>query len=225
MRAFIQGLEWSRLPPEVKQAALDLFSDWFANAVAGFDSPLARALASLSPIYNRPGRALRAGDLQAAEPLWAALINASAVHALEYDDSYRAGLYHPGAPVIAVGAFSAACRQEEARNRASGGHGGRLRNIAAPGFGRQPVALQTVAHHRYRRFLWRSSSCCKAFRPRSKANCRLHLVSPGHRLPDSGRFCRMPRKPRICIRPRRPTRGSLSALLAKQGIRRACNHL
>lgn len=110
--AFIQGLEWSQLPPEVKQASLDLFLDWFANAVAGFDSPLARALASLSPIHNLPGRALRAGDLQAAEPLWAALINASAVHALEYDDSYRAGLYHPGAPVIAA-AFSAACRQEE----------------------------------------------------------------------------------------------------------------
>jgi hypothetical protein len=34
------------------------------------------------------------GDLRPADPL-AALINASASHAHEFDDSYRAGLYHP----------------------------------------------------------------------------------------------------------------------------------
>jgi 2-methylcitrate dehydratase PrpD len=109
--AFVRELEWGRFPPEVKQTSLDLFLDWFANAAAGFGSPVASALAALSPAYDLSGRALRAGDLKGAEPLWAALINAGAVHALEYDDSFRAGLYHPGAPVISA-AFSAACRQE-----------------------------------------------------------------------------------------------------------------
>ncbi len=108
---FASQLEWSRLPAAVKQIALELFSDWFANAVAGFDSPLAQALLSLSPVYEGPGRAMRVGDLVSAEPLWAALVNAGAAHALEFDDSYRAGLYHPGAPILSA-AFSAACKAE-----------------------------------------------------------------------------------------------------------------
>ena len=108
---FASRLEWARLPTEVRHIALELFSDWFANAVAGFESPLAQALVSLSPACDGPGRAMRVGDLAPAEPLWAALVNAGAAHALEFDDSYRAGLYHPGAPILSA-VFSAACRAQ-----------------------------------------------------------------------------------------------------------------
>ena len=109
---FVSKLDWTRLPTEVKQIALELFSDWFANAVAGFESPLGQALRSLSPVvYDGTGRAMRVGDLVLTEPLWAALMNASAAHALEFDDSYRAGLYHPGAQILSA-AFSAACKAE-----------------------------------------------------------------------------------------------------------------
>jgi 2-methylcitrate dehydratase PrpD len=108
---FVNRLDWTRLPPEVRQIALELFSDWFANAVAGFGSPLAQALLSLSPPFEGTGRALRLGDLGSADPLWAALGNAAAAHGLEFDDSYRAGLYHPGAPILSA-AFSAACKAE-----------------------------------------------------------------------------------------------------------------
>ncbi|MCX6901882.1 MAG: MmgE/PrpD family protein [Verrucomicrobia bacterium] len=88
-----------------------MFADWFANAAAGFTSPLSQALLSLSPVYDGPGRALRVGDLKSVEPLWAALANAGASHSLEFDDSFRAGLYHPGAPVLSA-AFASACRAE-----------------------------------------------------------------------------------------------------------------
>src|SRR5512147_921357 len=108
---FLNRLDWDRLPQEVRQIALELFSDWFANAVAGLDSPLAQALLSLSPPYDGPGLAMRVGDLVATEPLWAAMVNAGAAHALEFDDSSRAGLYHPGAPILSA-AFSAACQAE-----------------------------------------------------------------------------------------------------------------
>jgi 2-methylcitrate dehydratase PrpD len=108
---FVHELRWARLPAEVRQIALELFADWFANATAGFASPLSQAFLSLAPIYDGPGRALRVGDLKPVEPLWAALVNASASHALEFDDSYRAGLYHPGAPILST-AFSGACRAE-----------------------------------------------------------------------------------------------------------------
>ncbi|MCX5837531.1 MAG: MmgE/PrpD family protein [Deltaproteobacteria bacterium] len=108
---FVCELDWTRLPTEVRQIALELFADWFANAAAGLASPLSQAFLSLAPIYDGPGRALRVGDLKPVEPLWAALVNASASHALEFDDSYRAGLYHPGAPILSA-AFSGACRAE-----------------------------------------------------------------------------------------------------------------
>ena len=108
---FVNQLDWACLPTEVKKISLELFSDWFANAVAGLDSPLAQALLSLSPTYEGPGRAMRVGDLVSAEPLWAALVNAGAAHALEFDDSSRVGLYHPGAPILSA-AFSAACKAE-----------------------------------------------------------------------------------------------------------------
>jgi len=108
---FVSQLKWVQLPTEVQQIALELFSDWFANAVAGFDSHLAQALASLAPAYDGPGRAFRIGDLVPTEPLWAALVNAGAAHSLEFDDSYRAGLYHPGAPILSA-SFSAACKSE-----------------------------------------------------------------------------------------------------------------
>lgn len=108
---FVHELNWTRLPVEVRQIALELFADWFANATAGFTSPLSQAFLSLAPIYDGPGRALRVGDLKPVEPLWAALVNAGASHALEFDDSYRTGLYHPGAPILSA-AFSGACRAE-----------------------------------------------------------------------------------------------------------------
>jgi 2-methylcitrate dehydratase PrpD len=108
---FVHVLNWTRLPMDVRQIALELFADWFANAAAGLTSPLSQAFLSLAPIYDGPGRALRVGDLKPVEPLWAALVNAGASHALEFDDSYRAGLYHPGAPILSA-AFSGACRAE-----------------------------------------------------------------------------------------------------------------
>ena len=94
---FISRLAWRDLPDDVRAATFDRFADWFANAVAGYGSPLTLALRAVAP---GGGVAVRAGDLESADPLAAALINASAAHALEFDDMYRAGLYHPGAPVI-----------------------------------------------------------------------------------------------------------------------------
>ena len=106
---FVSELAWPRLPAEVRLIALELFADWFANAAAGLASPLSQAFLFLAPIYDGPGRALRVGDLKPVEPLWAALVNASASHALEFDDSYRAGLYHPGAPILGIKGVGIIC--------------------------------------------------------------------------------------------------------------------
>jgi 2-methylcitrate dehydratase PrpD len=164
---FVSRLEWARLPSEVRHISLELFADWFANAAAGFGSPMGQALGSLAPDYDGPGRAVRVGDLQPAEPLWAALVNAGAAHALEFDDSFRAGLYHPGAPTIST-AFSAACRAEAP--------GIVLLTALVAGY-EVSLRLATAvnpAHYR----LWHTTGTVGAFGATAAAACALGLA-PG----------------------------------------------
>ncbi len=97
---FIDTLCWSDLPADVQEKTLALVTDWMANAAAGFDSNIGKALFSLFSDRVEKGSAVLLGNLQGADPLQAALINGGASHALEFDDAYRSGLYHPGAPVI-----------------------------------------------------------------------------------------------------------------------------
>ena len=201
---FVHELNWTRLPTEVRQIALELFADWFANAAAGLTSPLSQALLSLAPIYDGPGRALRVGDLEPVEPLWAALVNAGASHALEFDDSYRAGLYHPGAPTLSA-AFSGACRAEVPGAGTIDRPRGRVRGLPAPGFGRQPGPLQILAHHRNRGRLRRRGRRRAAPSASIPGKPPAPSDSPAPRPRDFGRFFRMPRKPRTSIPPRPPT--------------------
>ncbi|WP_022665380.1 MmgE/PrpD family protein [Desulfospira joergensenii] len=109
---FSQNLGWTDLPGSVRETALDLVADWIANAAAGFSSKIGKALYKAGLI--RGGRALLLGSLERVDPFCAALVNGGASHALEFDDAFRAGLYHPGAPVISA-AWAAACQ-----NRISG---------------------------------------------------------------------------------------------------------
>ncbi len=105
---FITGLCWSEIPGDVREKTLDLVADWIGSAVAGFDSRIGQALFSLVPGHPESGQqpptgcAVILGNLQAVDPLQAALVNGGASHALEFDDAHRSGLYHPGAPVISA---------------------------------------------------------------------------------------------------------------------------
>ena len=64
---FISRLAWRDLPDDVRAATFDRFADWFANAVAGYGSPLTLALRAVAP---GGGVAVRAGDLESADPLF-----------------------------------------------------------------------------------------------------------------------------------------------------------
>lgn len=104
---FTANLCWSDIPRDVQEKTLDLVTDWIGNAAAGFDSRIGQALFSLVPGHQVSGRELKdgtvlLGNLQVVEPLQGALVNGGASHALEFDDAYRRGLYHPGAPVISA---------------------------------------------------------------------------------------------------------------------------
>lgn len=104
---FIRDLRWETLPGPVREKVLDLVADWIANAVAGYGSDIATALAAQSPESSGGCGGVVTGGRTVCPPLQAALVNGAACHALEFDDTYRKGLYHPGAPVISA-AWSAA---------------------------------------------------------------------------------------------------------------------
>ena len=195
--AFTSRLAWRDLPGGVRGIALELFADWFANAVAGYASPLAQALRDLAPAA---GRAVRLGDLRPAESLAAALINAGAAHALEFDDSYRAGLYHPGAPVIGA-AFPApawpapraptcSAASSPATNCRCASRWRSIRRTTASGIPPGPSARSAPPPPR------RASSD-------SRRNGRsTRSASRERRPPASGRCCPTRRRPRTCTRPR-----------------------
>lgn len=88
------------LPAPAVDATVAALVDWCGVAVGGSTTTPAKALRAAlatghgaSRLIGVPGR---------AEPATAALINGVAAHALELDDIYAAGTYHPGAPIIAA---------------------------------------------------------------------------------------------------------------------------
>ena len=78
----------------------DAIVDWFGVAIGGSNTIPPRAVAAgMSPLT---GSSRVVGTSELAAPSVAALINGTAAHALELDDIYAPGLFHPGAPIIAA---------------------------------------------------------------------------------------------------------------------------
>lgn len=85
---------------QVAVAAERAIIDWLGAALGGSRTAPVRALVTgLGPLSG-PSRLL--GEGQTAPPTVAAFVNGTAAHALELDDIYAPGLFHPGAPVIAA---------------------------------------------------------------------------------------------------------------------------
>jgi 2-methylcitrate dehydratase PrpD len=83
------AIDWRArpIPPEVAHHARRAVIDWHAALYPGTVVPPATLLK----------RALGSADARTV-----ALINGTAAHAVEVDDIYRDGIYHPGAPTIAA---------------------------------------------------------------------------------------------------------------------------
>lgn len=99
---FASTLVWEDIPEPVRAMACELLADWLANAAAGSKAALPRSLASFAAPPPEQSFSLLAGSFKRTAPLTAAMVNGAASHALEFDDSHRAGLYHPGSPVISA---------------------------------------------------------------------------------------------------------------------------
>jgi len=89
------------LLPEVLHHAQRAVIDWYASLYPGLAMPAVQLLeAALVEDLDRGDARLALG--RAATARAAALINGTAAHAAEVDDSFRDAMYHPGAATIAA---------------------------------------------------------------------------------------------------------------------------
>lgn len=89
------------LSPEVTHHAQRAVVDWYASLYPGLDTPAVRLLEQvLQDDLDRGPCQLAQGRLATVRA--AALVNGTAAHAAEVDDSFREAMYHPGAATIAA---------------------------------------------------------------------------------------------------------------------------
>jgi 2-methylcitrate dehydratase PrpD len=98
---FAMGFSRAPLPAEVAHHAQRAVIDWYASIYPGLDTPSVQALThTLAEDLDRGTAQLVQG--RAATIRAAALIQGTAAHAAEVDDSFRDAMYHPGAATIAA---------------------------------------------------------------------------------------------------------------------------
>src|SRR6185295_1592812 len=99
------------LSPELLHHARRAVIDWHAALYPGaVTAPATLLERSRAEELDRGAASLALG--RKATVRAAAFINAAAAHALELDDIFRDGIYHPGAPTIAAAHALAFCRND-----------------------------------------------------------------------------------------------------------------
>ena len=99
--SFAAAYRKEKLSDEVLHHAKRALIDWHAAAYPGaVVAPATLLEKALAEELDRGSSSLLLG--RKAPPRTAALINATAAHSAEFDDIFRDGIYHPGAPTIAA---------------------------------------------------------------------------------------------------------------------------
>ena len=92
---FIAGTGAKEIPDEAFEHAKVAFMDWVAVTLAGKDDPLVKKLIAYADTMGGNEQATILGHSMKKSVSQAALINGSASHALDYDDTLEAFLGHP----------------------------------------------------------------------------------------------------------------------------------
>lgn len=113
--AFAVRLRREPLAPEAVHHAKRAVIDWYAATYAGaLVAPATLLEKALAEELDRGSAALVMG--KKATPRAAALINGAAAHSAEFDDIFRDGIYHPGAPTIAAALALAQSRSSSGKD-------------------------------------------------------------------------------------------------------------
>jgi len=98
---FATGFAQAPLPAVVAHHAQRAVIDWYASIYPGLDTPAVQVLnRTMAEDLDRGASQLVQGRKATARA--AALIQGTAAHAAEVDDSFRDAMYHPGAATIAA---------------------------------------------------------------------------------------------------------------------------
>lgn len=97
---FIASTDASTVPEEAYEHAKIAFLDWLAVTMAGKDDPLVTKLIAVSAVIGGSGQATVIGHKMKTDVCSAALINGSASHALDYDDTLASFLGHPSVTIF-----------------------------------------------------------------------------------------------------------------------------
>jgi 2-methylcitrate dehydratase PrpD len=215
LAAYAASFEHTDLPTEVVHHAKRAVIDWHASVFPGLASPVVGMLESaLAEDLDRGDARLIGG--RPCTLRTAALINGTAAHAAEVDDSFRDAMYHPGAATIA--AALAAGQHTGADGRAF------LRGVVL-GYEistRIGVVLGRP-HYRY----WHNTGTVGTFGAAAAAGCILGLDRNAfaHALATAATFTaglqqafRMDSMSKPLHAGRAAEAGVLAALLARQGV-------
>ena len=97
LAAYIAGAKRRSFPPEVQDAALRALADFVAVVVGASDDATVRPVRTAAQMWQASGKATMVLG-GCTTPALAALVNGTAAHAMDYDDTHPAGAGHPSAP-------------------------------------------------------------------------------------------------------------------------------
>ena len=166
------------LPPEVIHHAKRAVIDWYASLFPGLGAAPVRQLEEALAENLDRGRASLAGG-RAATARAAALVNGTAAHAAEVDDSFRDAMYHPGAATVAA---ALAAGQDVGANGPAFLRGVVLGYEVSTRIG----VVMGRAHYKY----WHSTGTVGSFGAASAAACLMSLDEPAfaHALATAATF-------------------------------------
>lgn len=95
---FIAAAEGRAYPPEVLDAARKAFVDYLGVTLGAMQDAPVRAVSAAIRDWNAPGKATVFHSYTTA-PALAALVNGTATHSQDYDDTHPLGAGHPSGPV------------------------------------------------------------------------------------------------------------------------------
>jgi 2-methylcitrate dehydratase PrpD len=99
---FVTGTKYSDIPPETTRVAKKHILDTLGTGLAGVPAEGSEIVRRyIEKLGCDGGAATVFGTSQRAIPRFAALANATAMHADDYDDTYHPTRFHPSAPVLA----------------------------------------------------------------------------------------------------------------------------
>lgn len=166
------------LPDEVVHHAQRAVIDWHASLYPGLDMPAVRVLeATLAEDLDRGPARLARG--RSATTRAAALLNGTAAHAAEVDDSFRDAMYHPGAATIAAALAVA---------QANGAHGADFLRAVVVGYEVSTRIGVVMGRPHYRH--WHNTGTMGSFGAAAAAASLLRLdeVAFAHALALAGTF-------------------------------------